>query len=179
MTHTLTKARKNLAPRPDRASAKAHHMWGRELKFCFHTISPPLTREKKNKKGKKRASKPPSAPPFALPRSSSLLLRFPRASRFGLGTAAATTLASSSASCVPHFALLLSGFSSRAARSAAPALGLAPFSRRLVPFLPSRHYAKSRKMPPKKAVVEEKIPLGRPGNSLKSGIVSRNSLAQP
>jgi obg-like ATPase 1 len=26
-------------------------------------------------------------------------------------------------------------------------------------------------MPPKKAVVEEKIPLGRPGNSLKSGIV--------
>ena len=26
-------------------------------------------------------------------------------------------------------------------------------------------------MPPKKVVVEEKIPLGRPGNSLKSGIV--------
>lgn len=26
-------------------------------------------------------------------------------------------------------------------------------------------------MPPKKQVVEEKIPLGRPGNSLKSGIV--------
>jgi obg-like ATPase 1 len=26
-------------------------------------------------------------------------------------------------------------------------------------------------MPPKKAVVEEKIPLGRPGNNLKSGIV--------
>lgn len=27
-------------------------------------------------------------------------------------------------------------------------------------------------MPPKKAVQEEKIPLGRPGNNLKSGIVS-------
>lgn len=26
-------------------------------------------------------------------------------------------------------------------------------------------------MPPKKPVVEEKIPLGRPGNNLKSGIV--------
>jgi len=26
-------------------------------------------------------------------------------------------------------------------------------------------------MPPKKAVKEEKLPLGRPGNSLKSGIV--------
>lgn len=38
-----------------------------------------------------------------------------------------------------------------------------------------RTYAKGkiRKMPPKKAVKEEKILLGRPGNSLKSGIVSR------
>jgi hypothetical protein len=38
-------------------------------------------------------------------------------------------------------------------------------------FTTSRSYAKSRKMPPKKAVKEEKILLGRPGNSLKSGIV--------
>lgn len=30
----------------------------------------------------------------------------------------------------------------------------------------------SRKMPPKKQVEEKKIPLGRPGNNLKSGIVS-------
>lgn len=176
MTHALTKARKILAPRPDRASAKAHHMWGRDSNFAF-TPSPLLSPGKKNQKGKKRARNF-HLRPFAPPRSSFLLLIFPRAGRFGLGTAAATTLASSSASCVPHFALLVSGFSSRAARSAAPALGLAP-SRRLVPFLPSRHYAKSRKMPPKKAVVEEKIPLGRPGNNLKSGIVSRNSLAQP
>jgi obg-like ATPase 1 len=29
-------------------------------------------------------------------------------------------------------------------------------------------------MPPKKAVKEEKIHLGRPGNSLKSGIVSES-----
>jgi obg-like ATPase 1 len=35
-----------------------------------------------------------------------------------------------------------------------------------------RTYAK-KKMPPKKQVKEEKILLGRPGNNLKSGIVSR------
>lgn len=34
-----------------------------------------------------------------------------------------------------------------------------------------RNYAKRRGMPPKKAVKEEKILLGRPGNNLKSGIV--------
>jgi obg-like ATPase 1 len=32
-------------------------------------------------------------------------------------------------------------------------------------------------MPPKKNVVEEKVLLGRPGNSLKSGIVSRSPCA--
>ena len=37
-----------------------------------------------------------------------------------------------------------------------------------------RGYAK-RKMPPKKAVKEDKILLGRPGNNLKSGIVCRGS----
>lgn len=38
----------------------------------------------------------------------------------------------------------------------------------------SRRFASSRKkMPPKKAVKEEKVILGRPGNSLKSGIVRR------
>jgi hypothetical protein len=36
----------------------------------------------------------------------------------------------------------------------------------------NRWYSKRRKMPPKKPVQEEKILLGRPGNSLKSGIVS-------
>jgi hypothetical protein len=35
----------------------------------------------------------------------------------------------------------------------------------------TRHYAKKRRMPPKKAAKEEKILLGRPGNNLKSGIV--------
>ena len=35
----------------------------------------------------------------------------------------------------------------------------------------ARSYARPRKMPPKKEVKQEKIPLGRPGNSLKSGIV--------
>lgn len=62
-------------------------------------------------------------------------------------------------------------FSHRAASSAA--LGLVPPSAsRLVICIQSRGYAKSRsKMAPKKPAVEEKIPLGRPGNSLKSGIV--------
>jgi obg-like ATPase 1 len=36
----------------------------------------------------------------------------------------------------------------------------------------TRNYAKKpNRMPPKKAVKEEKLLLGRPGNSLKSGIV--------
>jgi hypothetical protein len=35
----------------------------------------------------------------------------------------------------------------------------------------TRYYAKKKRMPPKKAVKEEKILLGRPGNNLKSGIV--------
>ncbi len=40
-----------------------------------------------------------------------------------------------------------------------------------------RSYAKSRKkMPPKKEVKQEKILLGRPGNSLKSGIVRRANM---
>jgi obg-like ATPase 1 len=34
-------------------------------------------------------------------------------------------------------------------------------------------------MPPKKQVFEEKIPLGRPGNNLKSGIVSAALLTRP
>ena len=74
------------------------------------------------------------------------------------------------ASISPHFA-------PRAASSAA--LGQVPSSSRfrLVVFVQRRNYAKSRKkMPPKKKVVEEKIPLGRPGNSLKSGIVCYPSI---
>jgi obg-like ATPase 1 len=35
----------------------------------------------------------------------------------------------------------------------------------------TRNYARGKRMPPKKAVKEEKILLGRPGNNLKSGIV--------
>lgn len=35
----------------------------------------------------------------------------------------------------------------------------------------TRAYASKKKMPPKKAVKEEKLLLGRPGNNLKSGIV--------
>jgi hypothetical protein len=50
-------------------------------------------------------------------------------------------------------------------------------SRKLcITFIPARTYAsaKKQKMPPKKAVKEEKVHLGRPGNSLKSGIVSES-----
>ncbi len=40
-----------------------------------------------------------------------------------------------------------------------------------------RTYAsKRKKMPPKKEVKQEKIPLGRPGNNLKSGIVRRRNI---
>lgn len=41
-----------------------------------------------------------------------------------------------------------------------------------LPLLSCRFYSsKKKKMPPKKAQVQEKVLLGRPGNSLKSGIV--------
>ena len=110
---------------------------------------------------------------FSLPQtlSSSLFLR--RRSR--------TRKPSRLASCQPKFFITKSFTSTlffascsplapRAASSAA--LGSVPFTRSgLVFFVQHRNYAKSRKMPPKKQVVEEKIPLGRPGNNLKSGIV--------
>jgi obg-like ATPase 1 len=51
------------------------------------------------------------------------------------------------------------------------------FARKLcITFTTVRTYAsaKKQKMPPKKAVKEEKVLLGRPGNSLKSGIVSES-----
>ena len=43
----------------------------------------------------------------------------------------------------------------------------------LGPFVVARGIKKKGKMPPKKAVQEEKVLLGRPGNNLKSGIVGR------
>lgn len=69
-----------------------------------------------------------------------------------------------------------SPFLLRAASSAA--FGYTPRARNSLRYTPSRGYAKSRKMPPKKQVVEEKIPLGRPGNNLKSGIVSMKCILQ-
>lgn len=53
-----------------------------------------------------------------------------------------------------------------------------PLSTSHFTFTPSRGFATRRgkkKMPPKKQVKEEKILLGRPGNNLKSGIVSEIS----
>lgn len=50
-------------------------------------------------------------------------------------------------------------------------------TRFFISFTAVRTYAsapKKKKMPPKKVVKEEKLPLGRPGNSLKSGIVSES-----
>jgi len=57
--------------------------------------------------------------------------------------------------------------------AAGPALSsCSKFSPRVVLTpLQKRTYAKKKKMPPKKAVKEEKVYLGRPGNNLKSGIV--------
>lgn len=44
--------------------------------------------------------------------------------------------------------------------------------------LSARSFASKRKMPPKKKVEEKKILLGRPGNSLKSGIVCMTTLTR-
>jgi hypothetical protein len=51
----------------------------------------------------------------------------------------------------------------------------ASYTNFLITCTTTRTYAsapKKKKMPPKKAVKEEKLPLGRPGNNLKTGIVS-------
>ena len=96
---------------------------------------------------------------------SRVLLVLSNPSKGRLRLAAANSLTTTSVAFSPFFASL-----PRAARPAA--LGQAPAVWRILPYTPCRHYAKSRKMPPKKVVQEEKIPLGRPGNSLTSGIVS-------
>lgn len=73
--------------------------------------------------------------------------------------------------------VLFSSLSRCSALAAGPAFRLSSrtsvFDSKLSLILvPTRTYAKSRKkMPPKKEVKQEKILLGRPGNSLKSGIV--------
>jgi len=74
------------------------------------------------------------------------------------------------------FASLIPIFFRPAASTARPRtpslLVSASAATRFFPF--PRLYAsapKKKKMPPKKQVKEEKLPLGRPGNSLKSGIV--------
>ena len=80
------------------------------------------------------------------------------------------------------FSSLIPTLSRPAASTAShlPAPFLSSFSSHKFFFLScprSRTYAsapKKKKMPPKKAVKEEKLLLGRPGNSLKSGIVRRN-----
>ncbi|POR38955.1 Obg-like ATPase 1 [Tolypocladium paradoxum] len=104
-----------------------------------------------------------------LPQQALLALSDPYKRRLRL--AAANSLTTTFVAVSPFsFAPFTHAFLPRAARSAA--LGQAPAVWRTLPYTPCRHYAKSRsKMPPKKAVQEEKIPLGRPGNSLKSGIV--------
>lgn len=76
------------------------------------------------------------------------------------------------------FASLPSSLRPRAASSAF--LHTPPVLRCTVLYTPKRRYAKKRgKMPPKKQVEEKKILLGRPGNSLKSGIVGHPSQLCP
>jgi len=114
------------------------------------------------------SSPPPRRPPLAL---KTPLKRFSR-----LAAANSFTTTSSAALHCLSFASLPSAFLPRAARPVALGQQAPALRRILVAYTPCRHYAKSRKMPPKKQVVEEKIPLGRPGNNLKSGIVSSHQL---
>lgn len=83
-----------------------------------------------------------------------------------------TVKTSSLLSLPVSFVSLSSFLHPRAASSAF--LNTPPVLRCTVLFTPKRRYAKRRgKMPPKKQVEEKKILLGRPGNNLKSGIVSK------
>jgi hypothetical protein len=73
---------------------------------------------------------------------------------------------------------LIPTFYRPAASTAACTFSSSTFPRKLcITFTTVRTYAsapKKKNMPPKKAVKEEKVLLGRPGNSLKSGIVSES-----
>jgi len=74
--------------------------------------------------------------------------------------------------CTISFYLLHYLFPSSLSISSLRAAGTAFFARSPVAVSLRRTYAnKPRRMPPKKEVKQEKILLGRPGNSLKSGIV--------
>jgi ribosome biogenesis GTPase A len=88
---------------------------------------------------------------------------------------AAHTAATTTTSGAPsYFSSLIPTFKRSIARTLIAHSSLLDCTATHSPFLSTtfiRTYAKSRKMPPKKAVKEEKILLGRPGNSLKSGIV--------
>jgi hypothetical protein len=77
------------------------------------------------------------------------------------------------------FSSLIPTFYRSAARTAshfsAPLHHSGSHTNSFITFTTTRTYAsapKKKKMPPKKAVKEEKLPLGRPGNNLKTGIVS-------
>jgi hypothetical protein len=61
----------------------------------------------------------------------------------------------------------------------APLHSCSSSSKFFITFTTARTYAsapKKKKMPPKKQVEEKKLPLGRPGNNLKTGIVSESPL---
>lgn len=97
------------------------------------------------------------------------------------GSSLKASVTTSSTSSLVFFFSHTPTFLPRAASSAAFSghVTLAsPLYRPFLPYTSSRHYAKSRKMPPKKTVVVEKLPLGRPGNSLTSGIVSDGPAAR-
>jgi hypothetical protein len=77
------------------------------------------------------------------------------------------------------FSSLIPTFYRPAARTAspfsAPLYHSGSHTKFFISLAATRTYAsapKKKKMPPKKAVKEEKLPLGRPGNNLKTGIVS-------
>lgn len=79
------------------------------------------------------------------------------------------------------FSSLIPTFYSPAARTAchfSASLHSSPSPTKFfIAFTAARTYAsapKKKKMPPKKQVQEVKLPLGRPGNNLKTGIVSES-----
>jgi hypothetical protein len=59
--------------------------------------------------------------------------------------------------------------------AAGPAFSPSSFASRPLSLRLYSSKKKSKKMPPKKAPVQEKVLLGRPGNNLKSGIVCEES----
>lgn len=142
---------------------------GLRLKFAKHCLSLPLSIDGDNKYRVTWSQNYPHS--LQLSRFSNSHTGCTR--REGSSTTLIRITTTTSSLGAPRiFSSLLHTFQQSAARTAtANTLTYQSLLSCTVLHTSTRSYAKKKKMPPKKALKEEKILLGRPGNNLKSGIV--------